>query len=67
MDELVKPMNLEATIITLLNQSLTSKKYKKPLQNPKLTRNLVSSLAHIYFVGTFKVKKKHIIQTLPIV
>jgi hypothetical protein len=43
MDELVKPMNLEVTIITLLNQSLTSKNAKKPLQNPKLTRNLVSS------------------------
>jgi len=28
MDELVKPMNLEATIITLLNQSLTSKNTK---------------------------------------
>jgi hypothetical protein len=28
MDELVKPMNLEDTIITLLNQSLTSKSAK---------------------------------------
>jgi hypothetical protein len=50
------PKHLEITLIILLNQFITFKSTKNPLQNPKSTLNPKSSQAHVFF-GSLTVKK----------